>query len=785
MVNGREPVTMRFILLTFGLAGHIQCQSTNVHPPGYCAGYINKYTHADQCVYSFTVPKRDVNDCKGLEDTVSNMNDRTMALEEDLNHMKNLVKVLHENMEANKMIGSMEQQVKQCEQSELMLREENSRMKADLQEATMAFHDVSKELELTAAQLSSAFSDHTPIQEENVKLQASAVMLRNELAIMTMNFQKQHSRNEDMMKAKNCTEVNKNLPSCDAIRLWGFKKSGFMMIDPDGEDGDQPFQVYCDMDTEPGRGITQVTHTNADIGVDVDGCEEPGCFLHEIDYQGVTMGQMKKLIDIHTACEQNLRYDCVDSKLMRDKTAWWVSRDGRRQNSWGGAPIGSGKCACGVTMTCVDPNHYCNCDADDEKWHTDEGLIQEKELLPIKEIRYGDVTTAKGEKGKSMIGPLKCRWDKTMAVSSCEDLAIHGVKASGNYMIDPDGPLGIQPPQMLFCDFSGGVQPVDSSVDPGEIREVPNSTGDRPGTDKSKGPVRKWEFNDCGQSGRFGPTENMCNMTYTGDYPGFFVKDGMQFFIVPKAGKYRITATGPGGLAAKEGAGRGVTQSGIFKLDEKEEIRIIVGQKGSISPDRKFFGGSGGTFVVKFASWMHKPLVVAGGGGSAGSDKTSPNSEVTDANLKRAGKDASKFGASFGKGGAEGQGGLRGNRNLGTNTPGGGAGMMGNGQPSGDSRWGKPEPAISFTNNGEGAEAPGVGGTFFDASGEEIDGGFGGGGSGARWAAGGAGGYSGGGGGPDEGVSGGGGSFVSSEAENPKSEITNEGLGKVIIELVS
>ena len=42
---------------------------------------------------------------------------------------------------------------------------------------------------------------------------------------------------------------------------------------------------------------------------------------------------------------------------MRDQTAWWVSRDGRRQNSWGGTPIGSGKCACGLTMTCVDPNY--------------------------------------------------------------------------------------------------------------------------------------------------------------------------------------------------------------------------------------------------------------------------------------------------------------------------------------------------------------------------------------------------------------------------------------------
>jgi hypothetical protein len=68
---------------------------------------------------------------------------------------------------------------------------------------------------------------------------------------------------------------------------------------------------------------------------------------------------------------------------------------------------------------------------------------------------------------------------------------------------------------------------------------------------------------------------------------------------------------------------------------------------------------------------------------------------------------------------------------------------MGNGISSADMRWGPPEAAMSFTNNGEASEAPGVGGTFYDTNGDEIDGGFGGGGSGARWAAGGAGGYSG------------------------------------------
>ena len=72
--------------------------------------------------------------------------------------------------------------------------------------------------------------------------------------------------------------------------------------------------------------------------------------------------------------------------------------------------------------------------------------------------------------------------------------------------------------------------------------------------------------------------------------------------------------------------------------------------------------------------WVHEPLLVAGGGGSVGGSKVGPNPDVTDANLSRRGKDASKSGDNFGEGGAEGHGGKRGNRQLGTNTPGGGAG---------------------------------------------------------------------------------------------------------------
>jgi len=91
------------------------------------------------------------------------------------------------------------------------------------------------------------------------------------------------------------------------------------------------------------------------------------------------------------------------------------------------------------------------------------------EALPIIEVRYGDVSTDKGEKGRSSIGPLRCRFDKTMAVRSCEELALAGVRESGNYMIDIDGPLGRDPPQKMFCEFSSG--PIDPFVDPTTIVE--------------------------------------------------------------------------------------------------------------------------------------------------------------------------------------------------------------------------------------------------------------------------------------------------------------------------
>jgi len=50
--------------------------------------------------------------------------------------------------------------------------------------------------------------------------------------------------------------------------------------------------------------------------------------------------------------------------------SWWLGGAGAGgvQTYWGGAQPGSRQCACGLRGDCVEPHHYCNCDADREEW---------------------------------------------------------------------------------------------------------------------------------------------------------------------------------------------------------------------------------------------------------------------------------------------------------------------------------------------------------------------------------------------------------------------------------
>ena len=79
-----------------------------------------------------------------------------------------------------------------------------------------------------------------------------------------------------------------------------------------------------------------------------------------------------------------------------------------------------------MTGTCEDPREVCNCDSNSEKMLEDGGFITDKDALPIKEVRYGDVDKSKGERGISTVGPLVCRWDYLMGKCCKMLLAVKG-----------------------------------------------------------------------------------------------------------------------------------------------------------------------------------------------------------------------------------------------------------------------------------------------------------------------------------------------------------------------
>ena len=84
-----------------------------------------------------------------------------------------------------------------------------------------------------------------------------------------------------------------------------------------------------------------------------------------------------------------------------------MSRDSTEMTYWGGASPGSAKCACGMNNSCANPNKGCNCDANDDVWREDSGLLTDKTKLPVKQLRFGD-TGEGSEKGYHTLGKFKC-----------------------------------------------------------------------------------------------------------------------------------------------------------------------------------------------------------------------------------------------------------------------------------------------------------------------------------------------------------------------------------------
>ncbi|KAL9980621.1 hypothetical protein ACROYT_G009230 [Oculina patagonica] len=203
------------------------------------------------------------------------------------------------------------------------------------------------------------------------------------------------------------------LPTCEDIRQEQLSKSilndtsGIYFIDPDGGDtGVAPFEVFCNMTMNDGRGVTVISH-DSEARTLVHGFDPSGSYSRDVTYTKATMSQIVGLISVSASCRQFIKYECFESALFKGDEGWWVSRDGAKMTYWGGAPPDSGKCACGVRQNCAISTFDCNCDSELSEWLEDSGFLTDKSTLPVKQLRFGDTGQAT-EKGYHTLGKLMC-----------------------------------------------------------------------------------------------------------------------------------------------------------------------------------------------------------------------------------------------------------------------------------------------------------------------------------------------------------------------------------------
>ncbi|XP_046458942.1 uncharacterized protein LOC124205541 isoform X1 [Daphnia pulex] len=222
--------------------------------------------------------------------------------------------------------------------------------------------------------------------------------------------------------------------------------SGMHWIDPDGQGvGDDPIYVYCDMTS----GSTSIVH-DSESSLNVSHCAEAGCYSRSINYNS-SIGQIKALIELSTECHQSIKYDCNFAPFELNGVAysWWNDREGNPQYFWaGGNTDRVHTCQCGIDANCVDPVAKCNCDSLAPLQLFDDGVITDKNVLPVTRLNFGR-TQLETSSGVHTLGRLVCTLTFSGLPKSCQDLRLIGHTLNGFYSV-----MGSAKMESVYCDFS-------------------------------------------------------------------------------------------------------------------------------------------------------------------------------------------------------------------------------------------------------------------------------------------------------------------------------------------
>ncbi|KAI1239889.1 hypothetical protein IHE44_0011326 [Lamprotornis superbus] len=206
----------------------------------------------------------------------------------------------------------------------------------------------------------------------------------------------------------NCANTAIYEQSCEAYKHRG-NTSGFYNIDSDGSGPLGPF-------LHNSTNLTRVKSANR---------ENP----HTVFFKySASLDQLQATINLADHCEQELAYYCKKSRLL-DKSdgmplSWWIGRTNETHTYWGGALPAVQKCACGLEGSCIDSQHYCNCDADRDEWTNDTGFLSYKDHLPVTEIVITDTGRPNSE-AAFKLGPLLCRTFWNSASFNTETSYLH------------------------------------------------------------------------------------------------------------------------------------------------------------------------------------------------------------------------------------------------------------------------------------------------------------------------------------------------------------------------
>ncbi|XP_028403166.1 neurexin-4-like [Dendronephthya gigantea] len=165
-----------------------------------------------------------------------------------------------------------------------------------------------------------------------------------------------------------------------------------------------PFPIFCDMTSKNGVGVTVISH-DSEARTYVSGIEPHGGYVKNVTYE-ITLEQVVAIINHSKNCEQFIKYECHRAFILYKSHSWWVSRQGKKMNYWGGAAVDSGKCACGMNNSCVGGG-ICNCAANEYVLHEDSGFLSDRNTLPVSQLRFGDTGDTE-EYGFHTLGKMLC-----------------------------------------------------------------------------------------------------------------------------------------------------------------------------------------------------------------------------------------------------------------------------------------------------------------------------------------------------------------------------------------